>query len=872
MSTESAPILNDDRTNWTPWAIVAALLLLLVFGIIAFGTVRGCFFIDPREAAKLADEEKKKKEEEAKKKIPDFDLSSPIVMPSEPKAPLPIVKPGHWETISQTMKANYRDFVGDSRVSVINLQGQPYPIDNTPFDLRASRPVLLTKGRQKTTETTLYIPEAVQRLQIATDLEERGLGFGPPQPPTPLTLMPSYQYHFVVLAKEPARYSYIKTIDAIKSPFGGESDSDDSQDAVMYSVIPLKADTSVALPDNPLTWTSIAYVLWDEVNPGDPISPDQKKALVDWIHWGGQLIINGPDSLDLLKGSFLDPYLPATSGGPVKIAADDPAIAELNQHWLVSTKKAPGEPLKVNAPWSGIKLIPNADAKFLPNTGELLIERQVGRGRIVVSAVQLSERDLINWRSGFEGLFNACVLRRPARKYLPGYYGDVTLTWAAESLKDRRLDAALNTHLRFFARDLGVDTAYHYEDVIDELTQYNPRLPPQMQQQQRQTWRQYKPSQKLGGIGAWNDFSATAEAARLALREAAGVEVPNSDFVVTCLAAYLIALVPVNWIVFRSIGRVEWAWIAAPIIALAGTWIIVQRAQLDIGFVRAQTEIGLLEQQPDHPRAHLSRYTGLYTSLSTTYDFQSTNGTTLIAPFATAKDFQIASWQNLTPVNFQRYDDVRLVGLPISSNSTGMVHGEQMHTLDGAIRMTKPAANGSRQIDNGSKLDLRSACVVYRPTAAETKLGRGELEGKWIGELGPGKSTTVAQDWPLLVAKDVIDDRDPQKTETKPAPFAKERADDARRIGTKQLNLEPMFKLSLDPTFMEEGETRLVARVDQVLPGQTITPQASQVRGATLVVAHLQYPDPAAPEKDLNTSRDINPNDEPPKDDQPIEF
>src|SRR6185436_16472952 len=108
---------------------------------------------------------------------------------------------------------------------------------------------------------------------------------------------------------------------------------------------------------------------------------------------------------------------------------------------------------------------------------------------------------------------------------------------------------------------------------------------------------------------------------------------------------------------------IEWAWIAAPIIALIGTWIIVQRAQLDIGFVRAQTEIAILEQQPNHPRAHLSRYTALYTSLSTTYDFQSENRTTLAAPFPSvtrAEDFQMLIGQGLTPVNFQRYEDVRL--------------------------------------------------------------------------------------------------------------------------------------------------------------------------------------------------------------------
>ena len=60
---------------------------------------------------------------------------------------------------------------------------------------------------------------------------------------------------------------------------------------------------------------------------------------------------------------------------------------------------------------------------------------------------------------GFEGFFNACILRRPLAEYQPGYFGDVTLMWADEKYKDHRLDAALNTNVRFFARDLGVETS-----------------------------------------------------------------------------------------------------------------------------------------------------------------------------------------------------------------------------------------------------------------------------------------------------------------------------------------------------------------------------------------------------------------------------
>ena len=194
---------EDERTKWSPWAIAAAVLLLLIFAVITVGMVRGCIFVDPQEAAKLAEEQKKKDEEEKKTKKTDFELFTPIVMPSEPKSPLPIVKPGHWESVSQDMRANYRDFLGDSRLSVVDTQNRPYPVANTPFNVRSSRPVLLTKGRPKTTETTLFVPEVSQSMQLAAELEERGIGFGPPQPRTPLTIMPSYQYHFVVLAKQP---------------------------------------------------------------------------------------------------------------------------------------------------------------------------------------------------------------------------------------------------------------------------------------------------------------------------------------------------------------------------------------------------------------------------------------------------------------------------------------------------------------------------------------------------------------------------------------------------------------------------------------------------------------------------------------------
>jgi hypothetical protein len=427
-------------------------------------------------------------------------------------------------------------------------------------------------------------------------------------------------------------------------------------------------------------------------------------------------------------------------------------------------------------------------------------------------------------------------------------------------MREHRLDASLNTNLRYFARDLGVATSYHHEAMPDDPSQPTRQLPPAVrarlngrinQLATEETPREYRPPENPGGLGAWNDYSATATAARQSLREAAGVEVPDAGFVVLCLTGYLAALVPLNWLIFRTIGRIEWAWIAAPLIAIIGTWIIVQRARLDIGFVRSQTEIGILEQQPDHPRVHLSRYTALYTSLSTTYDFEFGNLTTLIAPFPAelhASDFHLLSGQGLSPINFQRYDSVQLNGVPISSNSTGMVHSEQMHSLDGPIQIARSVAAKRDQIENHSQMDLHSACVVAR--------NGSEFEGRWIGDLLSGQSVPLIMSH-LPVYK---------------SPFTDDRATESKTGHRDRLNLEPMFRLALDPKNIDDGEMRLVARFDEILPGEAISPSASQIRGATLVVAHLHYAPLQQPEKDANTRQEIKATEEKPEDNQPIKL
>ncbi len=820
---------TDDTTRRKRLVLglAGAVAALLLAGVLTVGPVHDYLF---GEATPAADDEAKKKEEEKKEKLPDFSLSPPVVWPGDPASLAQAVKPGHWTTTSQQMRANYRDFVGESLVTLVDKENDPYPLARTPFAMQSTRSVALSKGTPKNIETTVLVPKVTGQVRLATDLEEHALGGMIRQPPANLTRMPSYQYYFVVLAKEPSQYSYVKTLDSVLVPFDGESEMDDTEDALHYRVKQLAADGGpIELSDNALTWTSIAYLLWDEVDP-QQLTPEQQRALVDWLHWGGELIVSGPDSLDLLRGSFLQPYLPATSTGSREIGAGD--LAALNDGWAIPNRGAPGASLAPQTPWAGIGLKARAGAQPLWSTGGLLVERAVGRGRVIVSAMRLSEWELVNWR-GFQSLFNACVLRRPPRVYRPGYYGDVTLAWADEDLADRRLDARLTTNLRYFARDEGVATSYRWIDMADTMAMsygYGGGAPSVL--------KEYKaPAGTEGGIGAWNDFSDTSQAARAALREAAGVDVPGASFVVTCLVVYLLALVPLNWFIFHTLGRVEWAWVAAPLIAVVGTYVIVDRARLDIGFVRAQTEIGLVELQPEYDRGHLTRFTSLYTSLSTTYDVETDNGTTLVAPFPARRDFKMLTGQRREAVDFRPYEKTRLAGLPVASNSANMVHSEQMIGLDGPIGLGRSSI-GRAQLENRCQFRLDSVGIVERAASGDA------LRGTWIGELRPGQSVALGALPPLLLKQDEV-------------PFAAERAAEAELAGGERLNLEPMFALAYHAAHLEPGEMRLVGRLDEVLPGQTISPAASQVRAASLVVAHLRYAPLADPRSDVNTRQDV---------------
>ena len=245
-------------------------------------------------------------------------------------------------------------------------------------------------------------------------------------------------------------------------------------------------------------------------------------------------------------------------------------------------------------------------------------------------------------------------------------------------------------------------------------------------------WISASGCRRRSGVAAWRNSGPVPDHARDALQNAARVEIPTRWFVVWVVAGYLVVLVPLNWLVFMGLGRVEWAWVAAPIIALCSTVAVIRMAQLDIGFARSETELAVLELQGGYRRAHLTRYTALYTSLTTRYAFRHEDPGALVQPFRIVA----RRGESDTTLHYRHGNEVSLEGFVVPSNTVDMIHGEQMIDLDGPLEVMRNA-QARWQVLNRTGVPLRGVGVLHRTDA-------GEIETAWVGELGPHANVELA--------------------------------------------------------------------------------------------------------------------------------
>ena len=818
-------------------------------------------------------------------------------------------KLGHWATANLRVTATETDTSGQLHAYQVETNGSPSPVPGTRFHANSTRPASLPKGQQKNLEALVFLPKrtieaksATVHVDITTSAGTRVVDAN-----EPVLLLRPYQNHFLLLVRNNDEYGYIKFLNCVHLPAQGVFIP-----PPFYSVVYPSPEQPIPLSSNALAWTTIAYILWDQILP-EEITAEQSQALVDWLHFGGQLIISGPNSLEKLRGSPLEKYLPATFGEARNLTGKD--FEGFNRYWSTPLPNRPESRRDLlvpdSAPMLGIELKITPRGSFLPGCENLVAESAVGRGRIVVTAFPLSEKRLQTW-TGMSNFFNSALLRRPARRFDRTSDSELTFRWLDDETSI--FDPLLASTLRFTSRDLPTPgtgnfnrwsslaseqfnqsdlfTGENYAEEDEDQVEPKFLLANGPRNLEGNPWHYggYE-ADPQSGVGGWNDEVGIAAAARESISLAAGITPPSSQFVLRMLGLYLLCLVPLNWLIFRLIGKVEWAWIAAPLIAIAGAITIIRLASLDIGFVRSQSQIGLLEIPAGYERGHLTEYSALYTSLSTDYQITFDDATGLALPFAPKSPTGADVKQSLRPVYIERTRGNQLRDFLVQSNSTGMLHNENLLDLGGALMLSETASEGTEpkwELSNGSRIDLLGAGVIYRTA-------QGNYRRCWLGELAAGSATQlnfedVAQ--PLLYkpwreqaeyqsfdercrtcwASKFGDTGEVSLAQLLEMPELKPKAnqvvqflerllpsqrmnsnlpitfDQFKRVYIQLFRADSKNRLGLGEIFatlssslqLAPGEMRLIARTSDEIGQHQLTPAATQTSRSTIVLAHLK--------------------------------
>jgi len=883
---------------------LAVMLSVTCFAVLTMPGCGGCSCNsnedDEAENEDEPDENSEDKKKKKEKKKPDFEIvQRPSVLPYDKDSRLRPVKPGHWVQSARVIRTNNFDFYGDLQTESLDNEQKPLGLDGSDYHIRLSRPAAFAKGQAKQVRAGYFIPKLRQRESqqawIGFRLLSSKSGRDMLASTEPTSSMPAYQYFFVVLADNPVPYGYLKKLHSIAPP---GNDRNFNATAPHYRVVlPSFEAGRFPLPDHALAWTSIAYLLWDEIEP-QHLTPEQQTALIDWLYWGGQIIIDGPGSLGVLQNSFLSDFLPAGKFRTVELQQSD--FDELNSYWSrveTAVVRKVVRKLDLNGETMlGIELEKTADADYLPGTGNLVVERQVGRGRIVVSAFSLTSRPLRSW-TFYDGFFNACLLRSPSRLFRKsaGFSpADVVLPGYLDS--DNPL---LSSTVRFFARDVGPaakpeepgESVSNGVQVLYESEERKPETTNEIEVTDTWHYGGYE-ADLVSGVGGWNDFNGAAEAARVSLKDAAGISTPSPRFVLSVLAVYLVVLVPVNWGFFRLIRRVEWAWVAAPLIAIVGAVVVARSAQLDIGFVRSRTEIAVLELHGGYSRGHLTRFTALYSSLSTTYEATLEDPSGQALPFGDR--ISRGKGGSLDVFNVRQENVKVLDGYKVRSNSTGILRSEHMYETNGPIKLAEDSGAGWRVV-NASGIALRDVGVLRRD-----KSGRAEVA--WVGDFdgvetavlrftAPKDNRIHLEQWNdssttfsideqvrvLLAKYDVSGDGRLTRSELRDEPqllehfqrsdspdgvadgqLDKNELSDCCRLAREgELRLGRFFDLASKQLQLGKGEVRLVGWTSQRLKGVAIRPEASQTSYRTFVLVHLRTAKPLPAQPDKNHFLDV---------------
>ena len=248
----------------------------------------------------------KKKLEKDKSRAP-FEFFRSQVAPFDV---LPFMKPYQWSTVFLDVRANDQDYEG-------SLQFFPVALPGMPQEVIYAREARLVKEQRSRLGMQTMLPRFPKEKELNLELLQPGAIRSNELWQVPVRLLPPHQMLVVVLSKESA--NQYATWNRLPSCVPALSDREDPMALELQRyyrmVLPEEADKAFLSP-HPLTWATISHVIWDGLPP-DSLSVSHQQAMLDWLHWGGQLVLIGGagPTYSIFRESFLGNYLPADPTG-----------------------------------------------------------------------------------------------------------------------------------------------------------------------------------------------------------------------------------------------------------------------------------------------------------------------------------------------------------------------------------------------------------------------------------------------------------------------------------------------------------------------------------------------------------------------------
>ncbi len=323
--------------------------IVLVLCLLTNAGCRGCFVT---QEERLTPEELQKRAREQKEAL---QVIRQTALPADSELRTLSAKPGHWIQTEWQVKSNREDLQVIAMGDLIRGENKILNISGTNVHAEFTRNTILPKGQLKTIDLQYYIPTTTipvdpnnttsTALQIRSKLLSRSLLTPLTEEISVINELKHPEFMIVVLSPKPLEYAYLSATDL--SLWRG-SDLLASERPRSYQTILCNTQGGkLPFPSSMLTLTAAAVIVWDDLSPDD-LSEDQKTAILDWVHWGGQLVINGPGSWSRLRNSFLAPYLPIKDAEDRELATND--LSSLNAWVTADATGGDEEKLEITGP------------------------------------------------------------------------------------------------------------------------------------------------------------------------------------------------------------------------------------------------------------------------------------------------------------------------------------------------------------------------------------------------------------------------------------------------------------------------------------------------------------------------------------------